>query len=94
LTWTHFTFRLDIWTPDGESIVHVAGIEDYEVALATYHAACRPDAPHHLAARGASDRELAPKATGPRDSIRVALTASRLCPRPREEPQARPMISP
>jgi hypothetical protein len=27
--------------PDGESIVeHVAGIEDYQVALATYRAAC------------------------------------------------------
>jgi hypothetical protein len=36
---THFTFRVD--TPDGESIVeHVAGIEDYQVALATYRAAC------------------------------------------------------
>jgi hypothetical protein len=36
---THFTFRVDTWTPDGESIVeHVAGIEDYQVALATYRA--------------------------------------------------------
>jgi hypothetical protein len=40
-TKTHFTFRVDTWTPDGESIVeHVAGIEDYQVALATYRAAC------------------------------------------------------
>jgi len=40
-TRTHFTFRVDTWTPDGESIVeHVAGIEDYEVALATYRASC------------------------------------------------------
>ena len=31
---THFTFRVDTWTPDGESIVeHVAGVEDYELAL-------------------------------------------------------------
>jgi len=38
---TNFTFRVDTWTADGESIVeHVAGVEDYEVALATYHAAC------------------------------------------------------
>src|SRR2546430_17191571 len=30
------------WTPDGESIVeHVAGVEDYQVALATYRAACQ-----------------------------------------------------
>src|SRR5262245_16731961 len=37
----HFTFRVDTWTPDGESIVeHVAGIEDYQVALATYRAVC------------------------------------------------------
>src|SRR5262249_21234191 len=38
-TRTHFTFRVDTWTADGESIVeHVAGIEDYQVALATLHA--------------------------------------------------------
>jgi hypothetical protein len=37
---THFTFRVDTWTPDGESIVeHVAGVEDYQVAFATYRAA-------------------------------------------------------
>jgi hypothetical protein len=38
---THFTFRVDTWTSDGESIVeHVAGVEDYQLALATYRAAC------------------------------------------------------
>src|SRR5262245_39491060 len=38
---TPFTFRVDTWTSDGESIVaHVAGIEDYQVALATFRAAC------------------------------------------------------
>ena len=38
---THFTFRIDLWTADGESIVeHVAGVEDYQFALATYRAAC------------------------------------------------------
>ena len=38
---THFTFRIDTWTPDGESVVeHVAGVEDYQVALATSRAAC------------------------------------------------------
>jgi hypothetical protein len=26
---THFTFRVDTWIPDGESIVeHIAGVED------------------------------------------------------------------
>jgi hypothetical protein len=40
-TRNHFSFRIDIWTADGESIVeHVAGVEDYQIALATYHAAC------------------------------------------------------
>src|SRR5215831_13920805 len=40
-TRTHFTFRVDIWTRNGESIVaYVAGVEDYQVALATYRAAC------------------------------------------------------
>jgi hypothetical protein len=29
-TRTQFTYRVDTWTPDGESVVeHVAGIEDY-----------------------------------------------------------------
>ena len=38
---THFTFRVDTWTPDSQSIVeHVAGVEDYQVALATYRTAC------------------------------------------------------
>jgi len=33
-TRTHFTFRIDVWTANGESIVeHVAGVEDYQVAL-------------------------------------------------------------
>jgi hypothetical protein len=40
-TRTHFTFRIDTWTPGGESIVeHVAGVEDYQIALTTYRAAC------------------------------------------------------
>jgi hypothetical protein len=39
-TRTHFTFRVDSWTPDGESIVeHIAGVEDFQVALATFRAA-------------------------------------------------------
>ena len=40
-TRTHFTFRVDTWTHDGESIVkHVAGVEDYELALATFRPTC------------------------------------------------------
>jgi hypothetical protein len=35
-TKTHFAFRVDIWDDTGDSIVeHVAGVEDYQVALAT-----------------------------------------------------------
>jgi hypothetical protein len=35
-TRTHFTFRVDTWTSDGNSIVeHVACVEDCQVALAT-----------------------------------------------------------
>ena len=34
--------RFDTWTPEGVSIVeYVAGIEDYQVALANYRAACQ-----------------------------------------------------
>src|SRR5262249_44687847 len=37
-TRTHFTFRVDTW---GEGIVeHIAGVEDYQVALATFRATC------------------------------------------------------
>jgi hypothetical protein len=55
------TFRIDTWTPDGKSIVeHVAGIEDYQVALATYRAACErwPGTPITLrqGARSSVDR--------------------------------------
>jgi hypothetical protein len=36
-----FTFRIDAWTSNGELVVeHVAGVEDYQVALATFRAAC------------------------------------------------------
>ena len=51
---THFTFRVDTWTPDGESIVeHVAGVEDYQIALATFRAACErwPGTPITLGGR-------------------------------------------
>jgi hypothetical protein len=39
-TKTHFAFRVDIWDADASNIVeHVAGIDDFEVAEATYRAA-------------------------------------------------------
>jgi len=39
-TKTHFTFRVDIWDTHCDSIVeHVAGVDDFQVAEATYRAA-------------------------------------------------------
>jgi hypothetical protein len=39
-TKTNFAFRIDIWDHTGNSIVeHVAGVNDFEVAVATYRAA-------------------------------------------------------
>jgi hypothetical protein len=38
---SYFAFRIDVWTDDGENIIeHLAGAEDFTVALATYKAAC------------------------------------------------------
>jgi hypothetical protein len=40
VTRTHFAYCIDLCTAHGESIVeHVAGVEDYQLALATYRAA-------------------------------------------------------
>jgi hypothetical protein len=39
-TKTYFAFRVDIWDDTGNSIIeHVAGVDDFEVAVATYWAA-------------------------------------------------------
>ena len=39
-TKTHFSFRVDVWDGAANSIVeHIAGIDDFEVAEATYWAA-------------------------------------------------------
>jgi hypothetical protein len=40
VTRTHFAFRIDMWDASGENLVeHLAGVEDYTLALATYRAA-------------------------------------------------------
>lgn len=40
-TRTHFLYRVDMWTIDGEKVMEqLAGIEDFQVAMATYRAAC------------------------------------------------------
>jgi hypothetical protein len=39
---THFAYRIDMWDADGENIIeHLAGVEDLQVAKATYLAACQ-----------------------------------------------------
>jgi hypothetical protein len=43
-----FAYRIDMWDDAGESVVeHLAGVEDFQVAMATYYAACDrwPNAP-------------------------------------------------
>ena len=61
-TRTHFSFR----APDGESIVeHVAGVEDYQVALATFRVACErwPGTPYSISPwRAFGDRADRPSA--------------------------------
>jgi hypothetical protein len=45
---THFLYRVDMWTIDSEHVIeHLAGIEDFQLAMATYRAACKrwPGAP-------------------------------------------------
>ncbi len=38
---THFVHRVDMRTDDGENVFeHLAGVEDFEIAMATYRAAC------------------------------------------------------
>jgi len=47
-TKTYFAFRIDIWDYTGNSIVeHVAGVDDFEIAEATWLAAVKrwPKAP-------------------------------------------------
>src|SRR6516225_877686 len=80
-TRTHFTFRVDTWTPEGESIVeHVAGVEDYQVALATFLAACQrwPGTPITLRLRCASDRGQPAPARGVQ-SVRAPLAFRNAC---------------
>jgi hypothetical protein len=39
---THFAHRVDAWDDEGSNVIeHLAGVEDFEVAMATYRAACQ-----------------------------------------------------
>jgi hypothetical protein len=36
-----FLYRIDMWSRDGGKVIeHLAGVEDFQVAMATYRAAC------------------------------------------------------
>ena len=36
-----FSHRIDLWDEDGENVLeHLAGVEDFDLAMATYRAAC------------------------------------------------------
>jgi hypothetical protein len=36
-----FSHRIDMWDDDGESVLeHLADVEDFDLAMATYRAAC------------------------------------------------------
>jgi hypothetical protein len=40
-TRVHFLYRIDMWSRDGARVIeHLAGVEDFQVAMATYRAAC------------------------------------------------------
>jgi hypothetical protein len=53
-----FASRIDMWDGDGENIIeHLAGAEDFTVALATYsRVRALAEGSHHLAARGSRHR--------------------------------------
>src|SRR5262245_46404420 len=37
----HFLYRIDMWSSDDAKVIeHLAGVEDFQVAMATYRAAC------------------------------------------------------
>ena len=40
VTKSNFAFRIDRWDNNGNAIEHVAWIEDFDVALAAFRAAC------------------------------------------------------
>ena len=42
ITRTHFAHRINLWDSTGDNIIeHLAGVEDFELALATYRVACQ-----------------------------------------------------
>jgi hypothetical protein len=40
--WAHFAQRVDAWDDEGANVIeHLAGVEDFELAMETYRAACQ-----------------------------------------------------
>jgi hypothetical protein len=73
----HFAFCVDVWDSAANSIVeHIAGVEDYQVALATFRAACKrwPGTPITLrqGARVVEDRPLCIRPESNRGGSRLA----------------------
>jgi hypothetical protein len=53
---THFAHRVDAWDDDGQNVIkHLAGVEDFELAMATRVPTLARWA-HNAAGRGAADR--------------------------------------
>jgi hypothetical protein len=79
-TRSHFAFRIDTWTANGESIVeHVAGAEDFQIALADAAAVARrwPGAASSLRALPTVERlHLAISATRVSETPGLALSAA------------------
>src|SRR6516162_8651859 len=70
------------FTPDGESIVeHVAGVEDYQVALATFRAACErwPGTPSPCGKALASSRIAGATGVEPREDERLRRSSVPCC---------------
>jgi hypothetical protein len=65
-TKTYFAFRVDVWDSTANSIVeHIAGIDDFEVAEATYRAAVARWPTAHITlrqgARVVHERRVSPR---------------------------------
>jgi hypothetical protein len=75
----YFAFRVDVWDGAGDNIVeHVAGIDDFETAVATYWAAVRRWPKAKITPRQRTGRKLVDKNSC--RALRAAGFNSRLSP--------------
>lgn len=64
---TNFTFRIDTWTPNDESIIeYLAGLDDHAMAVAAYWAAVAAKPSEKITLR-----QRAPNAAGASRLVRV-----------------------